>query len=428
MRVLVIGSGAREHTLCWALSRSPRLTQLFCAPGNGGTASVAENVSLDPMDSAACADWAERHAIDLTVIGPEDPLNNGIADVFAARGLAVFGPTAAAARIEGSKLWSKSLMERAGVPTAQAARFSDYSAASAWVSQRVAEGGRFPLVVKADGLAAGKGVFIAENERDTQRALDEMMRDRTLGTAGASVLIEEFMRGVELSLFALTDGVRVTPLAPACDYKRAYDDDEGPNTGGMGAYSPPAFATPELLATIEHDILRPTVAALAANGAPFRGLLYAGLMITDEGPKVVEFNCRFGDPETQVVLPRLQSDLLGLCAAVAAGQLDRVAAPVWSDEAACGVVIASGGYPGPYEKGKAITGLDTLDDDILVFHAGTRREADGRLVTSGGRAMTVVARGATVAAARERVYTNIERVRFEGARWRSDIGAREVSS
>ncbi|HET9112026.1 MAG TPA: phosphoribosylamine--glycine ligase [Ktedonobacterales bacterium] len=426
MRVLVIGSGAREHTLCWALSHSPRLTQLFCAPGNGGTASVAENVSLDPMNSAACADWAERNAIDLTVIGPEDPLNNGIVDVFAARGLAVFGPTAAAARIEGSKLWAKSLMERAGVPTAQAARFSDYGAASAWVSQRVAAGGRFPLVVKADGLAAGKGVMIAENERDTQRALDELMRDRTLGAAGASVLIEEFMRGVELSLFALTDGERVTPLAPACDYKRAYDSDEGPNTGGMGAYSPPKFATPELLATIERDILRPTVAALAANSAPFRGLLYAGLMITDEGPKVVEFNCRFGDPETQVVLPRLQSDLLELCAAVAAGQLDRVAAPVWSDEATCGVVIASGGYPGPYEKGKVITGLDTLDDDILVFHAGTQREADGRLVTSGGRAMTIVARGATVVEARERVYANIERVRFDGARWRSDIGAREA--
>ena len=426
MRVLVIGSGAREHTLCWALSRSRHISQLFCAPGNGGTGSIAENVSLDPMDSAACADWAERNAIDLTVIGPEDPLSAGIVDIFLARGLAVFGPTAAAARIESSKLWSKSLMERAGVPTAQAARFSDYAAASAWVSQRAAEGGRFPLVVKADGLAAGKGVFIAENERDTQRALDELMVDRTLGVAGSSVLIEEFMRGVELSLFALSDGERVMPLAPACDYKRAYDDDEGPNTGGMGAYSPPKFATPELLATIERDILRPTVAALAADGAPFRGLLYAGLMITDEGPKVVEFNCRFGDPETQVVLPRLQSDLLELCSAVADGRLDRVAPPVWSDEAACGVVIASGGYPGPYEKGKAITGLDTLDDDILVFHAGTRREADGRLVTSGGRAMTVVARGATVTAARDRVYANIERVRFDGARWRSDIGAREA--
>ncbi|HEY7849522.1 MAG TPA: phosphoribosylamine--glycine ligase, partial [Ktedonobacterales bacterium] len=330
------------------------------------------------------------------------------------------------ARIEGSKVWAKTLLERAGVPTAQAVRFTDHSAASAWARRRAADGGAFPLVVKADGLAAGKGVFICHDERETVRALDQLMLERTLGVAGASVLIEEFMQGVELSLFALTDGERVAALAPACDYKRAYDADEGPNTGGMGAYSPPRFATPELLATIERDILRPTVAALAAEGAPFRGLLYAGLMITGDGPQVVEFNCRFGDPETQVVLPRLQSDLLALCATVAGGRLDTVAAPVWSDEATCGVVVASGGYPGPYEKGKVISGLDTLDDDLLVFHAGTRRAMDGRLVTSGGRALTVVARGASVIAARARVYANIGRVRFEGARWRSDIGAWEA--
>ena len=426
MRVLVIGSGAREHTLCWALSRSPRLSKLYCAPGNGGTGSVAENVSLDPMDFVACAGWAERNAIDLTVIGPEDPLSGGIVDVFEKRGLAVFGPTMAAARIEGSKLWSKSLMERAGVPTATAVRFTDHSAASAWAHQRAANAEPFPLVVKADGLAAGKGVFIVENERDTLAALDHLMVERTLGAAGASVLIEEYMQGVELSLFALTDGERIYPLAPACDYKRAYDDDEGANTGGMGAYSPPKFATPELLATIEREILQPTVAALALDGSPFRGLLYAGLMITSEGPKVVEFNCRFGDPETQVVLPRLQSDLLELCAAVAAGQLDTVAPPVWSAEATCGVVVASGGYPEAYEKGKPISGLETLDDDILVFHAGTRRTEDGTLVTSGGRVLTLVARGASVEAARERVYANIARVQFAGARWRSDIGAREA--
>lgn len=426
MRVLVIGSGAREHTLCWALSRSPRISQLYCAPGNGGTDAIAENVSLDVQDHSACADWAERHAIDLTVIGPEEPLSGGIADVFAARGLLVFGPSAAAARIEASKLWSKALMERAGVPTARAARFTDYAEARQWTQRHAAEGGEFPLVVKADGLAAGKGVIIAEDERTTLRALDELMRERTLGAAGASVLIEEFMEGVELSLFALTDGERVIPLAPACDYKRAYDHDKGPNTGGMGAFSPPKFATPELLATIERDILRPTVAALAAEGAPFRGLLYAGLMITRAGPRVVEFNCRFGDPETQVVLPRLTSDLLSLCAAVAAGRLDTVPAPAWTDEAACGVVVAAGGYPGHYAKGQVISGLESLDDDMLVFHAGVRREADGRLVTAGGRVLTVVARGATVQAARERVYANIGRVRFEGARWRSDIGAREA--
>ncbi len=426
MRVLVIGSGAREHTLCWALSRSPQIGQLYCAPGNGGTGAIAENVSLDPLDFAACADWAERHTIDLTIIGPEDPLCGGIVDTFAARGLSVFGPTAAAARIEGSKVWAKALLEQAGVPTARAWRFSDHDAARAWVRQRAVETDAFPLVVKADGLAAGKGVIIAENQRETLDALGDLMQRRTLGAAGASVLIEEFMAGIELSLFALTDGERVVALAPACDYKRAFDGDQGPNTGGMGAYSPPKFATPALLATIEQGILRPTVAALAEAGAPFRGLLYAGLMVTPDGPKVVEFNCRFGDPETQVVLPRLQGDLLALCAAVAAGRLDTVAAPVWSDEATCGVVIASGGYPGPYEQGKRISGLDTLDDDIMVFHAGTRREADGQIVTAGGRTLTVVARGATVIAARERVYANIGRIRFDGARWRGDIGAREA--
>ncbi len=426
MRVLVIGSGAREHTLCWALSRSPNLSKLYCAPGHGGTAALAENVPLDPKDSSACADWAMNNAIDLTIIGPEDPLCAGIADAFSERGLRVFGPSAAAARIEGSKLWSKALMQRAGVPTADAAQFTDYAAASAWVKRRAETGGSFPLVVKADGLAAGKGVIIAQDEREAQRALDELMRDAALGVAGAHVLIEEFMEGIELSLFALTDGERVAPLAPACDYKRAFDSDKGPNTGGMGAYSPPKFATPELLAEIERRILLPTVGALAEEGAPFRGLLYAGLMITRDGPKVVEFNCRFGDPETQVVLPRLKSDLLDLCAAVAHGRLDSVPPPQWTDEATCGVVVASGGYPGPYEKGKVITGLDTLDDDILVFHAGTAREADGRLITSGGRALTLVAHGASVIEARTRVYANIERVRFEGARWRSDIGAREA--
>ncbi len=355
MRVLVIGSGAREHTLCWALNRSPRLSKLYCAPGNGGTAAIAENVALDPKDFTACADWAERHAIDLTIIGPEDPLSGGIVDVFAARGLPVFGPTAAAARIEGSKLWSKALMERAGVPTARAVRFTDHAEARAWTQRHTADGGDYPLVVKADGLAGGKGVIIAADERETLHALDKLMLERSLGQAGASVLIEEFMEGVELSLFALTDGERIIPLAPACDYKRAYDNDEGANTGGMGAYSPPAFATPELLARIEREILRPTVAAMAAEGAPFRGLLYAGLMITSEGPKVVEFNCRFGDPETQVVLPRLKSDLLALCAAVAAGRLDSVPAPEWTEEATCGVVVASGGYPGDYETGKPIS-------------------------------------------------------------------------
>ena len=432
MRVLVIGSGAREHALCWALSRSPRLTALFCAPGNGGIAALATCVALDQMDFAACADWAEQNAIDLTVVGPEDPLCGGIVDVFQAQGLAVFGPTAAAARIEGSKAWTKRLLLDAGIPTAPAAIFDDRAAAEAYLARREAEAQAqgvdcYPLVIKADGLAAGKGVYIVKDGQTARDALDDLLVKRLLGAAGETILIEDFLPGVELSLFALTDGERVVALAPACDYKRAYDGDEGPNTGGMGAYSPPAFATPELLRDIEARVLRPTVAALAAAGAPFRGLLYAGLMLTANGPSVLEYNARFGDPETQVVLPRLQSDLLELCAAVARGRLDEAPALTWTSEVACGVVVASGGYPGPYEKGAPITGLETLDDDVLVFHAGTSRADDGHLVTAGGRVLTVVALGANMAAARERVYANVGRVRFAGARYRTDIAARELA-
>ena len=431
MRVLVIGGGAREHVLCWKLAQSPHLSALFCAPGNGGTAAIAENVPLDPMDFAACADWAERHAIDLTVIGPDDPLGGGIVDVFAAHGLRVFGPTRAAARIESSKVWAKRLLLDAGIPTADAYHTDDYDAALVYLARREAEHGAdaaYPLVVKADGLAAGKGVIIAHDGGEARAALNTFLVERRLGAAGSAVLIEEYLEGRELSLFALSDGERVVPLVPACDYKCAYDDDEGPNTGGMGAYSPPAFATPELLAAIARDMLIPAVRALHAAGAPFRGLLYAGLMITARGPYVLEFNARFGDPETQVVLPRLESDLLELCVAAADGRLDTVAPPRWSDEAACGVVIASRGYPGPFAKGLPITGLDALDPGIRAFHAGTRRDTDGRLVTSGGRVLTLVARGATVADARARVYANAGRIHFDGARWRTDIGAREVAA
>jgi phosphoribosylamine--glycine ligase len=425
MRVLVIGGGAREHALCWAASRSPRLERLYCAPGNGGTARLAENVALDPMDFHACAAWAAQNAIDLTIVGPDDPLGGGIVDIFRALGLRVFGPSRAAARIESSKVFAKQLLLEAGVPTAPAHIFGDRVQAELFLDRYAAEDDRYPLVVKADGLATGKGVYIARDLAEAREALDALMVAHAVGRAGDTVLIEEYLEGTELSLFALTDGERVVSLAPACDYKRAYDDDEGPNTGGLGAYSPPRFATPALLAEVEARILKPPIAALARQGTPFRGLLYAGLILTADGPYVLEFNARFGDPETQVVLPRLEGDLLELCAAVADGRLEAAPAPRWTAEAACGVVVASAGYPGPYEKGHEITGLDTLDDDILVFHAGTRREPDGRLVTAGGRVLTLVARGATVAEARARVYANVERVRFAGARWRTDIAARE---
>lgn len=425
MRVLVIGGGAREHALCWALARSPRLTKLYCAPGNGGTATIAENVALDPMNFAACAEWAERHSIDLTIVGPDDPLGGGIVDIFIARGLLAFGPTAAAARIESSKAWSKQLMRDAGIPTAHAAHFTDHAAATSYLDRYTSDSGVYPLVIKASGLAAGKGVVIAANAAEAHAALDAFMLERRLGAAGNEVLIEEYLEGPELSVFALCDGERAVTLVPACDYKRAFDGDTGPNTGGMGAYSPPRFATPELLSDIETRILQPTVRALAAADAPFRGVLYAGLMLTRDGPHVLEYNARFGDPETQVVLPRLRSDLIELCLACAQGRLDSVPPPEWMPDAACGVVLASAGYPGPFEKGLPITGLDTLDPDILAFHAGTCQRDGGQLVTSGGRILTLVTTAPTVAAARERIYANIERVRFHGARWRTDIAARE---
>jgi len=426
MRVLVIGSGAREHALCWALARSPKLDALYCAPGNGGTAALAENVPLDPMDFGTCAGWAEQHGIDLTIVGPDDPLGAGIVDVFAGRGLRVFGPAAAAARIESSKVWAKDLMTHAGVPTARAVAFSDRELAALYLDGYARDGGTFPLVIKASGLAAGKGVVIVEDLTGARAALDDLMVSGRFGTAGREVVIEEYLEGTELSLFALTDGTRVVPLAPACDYKRVFDGDKGPNTGGMGAYSPPHFVSPTLLDEIKRTILQPTVRAIAGAGTPFRGLLYAGLMLTSNGPRVLEFNARFGDPETQVVLPRLEGDLLDLCAAVADGDLSRVSEPRWSPRVACGVVAASTGYPGAFERGKPITGLNDVESDVLVFHAGTSRNAEGALVTSGGRVLTVIALGATMRQARERAYANIERIHFDGMHYRTDIALREM--
>jgi phosphoribosylamine---glycine ligase len=426
MRVLVIGSGAREHALCWALHRSPLLTKLFSAPGNAGTSQIAENVSLNPMDTVGCASWAADHHIDFTIVGPDDPLEAGLVDTFLASGQTIFGPTRAAARIESSKVWAKQLMEERGIPTANAERFSDRGSAEAAIVRREADG-NFPAVIKADGLAAGKGVVIADEPATARRALDELMVAHKLGKAGDQVLIEDYLEGWELSQFALCDGRRWYPLAPACDYKRAFEGDLGPNTGGMGAYSPPASASAELLGEIEEHIIGPTLSALESAGTPFRGLLYAGLMITREGPYVIEFNARFGDPETQVVLPRLQGDLLALCLAAALGRLDTVPAPKWASDATCGVVLASAGYPGVVLAGKPITGLERVDDDILVFHAGTRRAGSGELVTSGGRVLTIVAQGPDMLQARSRVYTNLERIHFAGAHWRTDIAAREVS-
>lgn len=424
MRVLIIGSGAREHALAWAVSRSPEISALYAAPGNGGTAAIAQNIPLQVMDFARCADWAAEQAIDLTIIGPDDPLGGGIVDVFQQRGLRVFGPTKAAARIESSKSWAKDLMQRYQIPTAQAHSFEDIAAARRFL---VSSDCRYPLVIKADGLAAGKGVSIVSTAREADEAVTALLVEQRLGAAGKTILLEEYLEGREVSFFALSDGATMLPLVPACDYKRAFDDDQGPNTGGMGAYSPPGFVDAALEEQILQTILRPTIAAMAEEGCPFVGVLYAGLMLTRDGPKVLEFNARLGDPETQVILPRLNGDLLPLLQAVSDQRLDGRRVD-WRSEAACGVVLASTGYPDQYQTGFPISGLDQLPPDILAFHAGTKLPEGGQLLTSGGRIMTLVALGQSVADARARVYEQIDRVQFHGRRYRRDIAAREESS
>lgn len=442
MKVLVVGSGSREHTLVWKMLLSPRVDQVYCAPGNAGTGTMAYNVPIAATNIQALADWAAANSIDLTIIGPERPLIEGIVDAFRSAGLRIFGPTAGAAAIEGSKVWTKEILRKHDIPTAGAEVLTGFSQAEAALDRC-----SYPVVVKADGDAAGKGVVVAPDRASALAALRSFMVDMSVGRSGERVLLEEFLQGVELSVLAFTDGKTIVPMAPACDYKRVGDGDQGPNTGGMGAYARPAFATPELMETIQRTILEPTIAAMAAEGHPYSGVLYAGLMITPEGPKVLEYNCRFGDPEAQVVLPLLKTDLVDVVEAVVDGRLANL--PVeWEDGACCGVVLASEGYPGDYPTGRPITGLDQLDEGVLVFHGGTkigpastgRRDPFKRLkrellidtdgpdvlVTSGGRVMTVVARGATMAEAREKVYRNVPRIRFEGCHYRQDIALREL--
>lgn len=382
MQVLVIGGGGREHTLVWKLAQSKKVTKLYAAPGNPGMKDLAECVDLDIADLDGLADWAEKHAIDLTVVGPEAPLVAGIVDVFKARGLTIFGPSAKAAEIEGSKIFSKELMEKYGVPTAFFKVCDNLADARAFVEEKGA-----PIVIKADGLAAGKGVVVAMTRDEALAALDEMMGAHKFGSAGNRVVIEEFMEGEEASLLAFTDGKTIVPMLAAQDHKRVNDGDQGPNTGGMGAYCPAPVMTDALKEKTVKEVLRPIVDALAKEGRPYSGCLYAGLMIKGDSVKVVEFNARFGDPETQVVLPLLKSDLAEIMVACANGTLtpDLVE---WSDKAAVCVVMASGGYPASYKKGIPITGLKAANamDDVVVFHAGTREE-DGKILTNGGRVL-----------------------------------------
>jgi phosphoribosylamine--glycine ligase len=416
MKILVVGGGGREHALVWKLKQSSGADRIFCAPGNAGTAELGENVPIPANDLAALARFAKENQIGLTVIGPDDPLAAGIVDLFEAEGLRVFGPSKSAARLESSKIFAKELMRKNKIPTARGAAFSNCEAAFAFVEQA-----RFPLVIKADGLALGKGVIIARDATEARAAVDSMLTQRRFGDAGTRLLIEECLAGSECSLHALVDGRSYCMLATARDHKRAYDGDAGPNTGGMGAFSPADNFDADRQTQFGREVMAPLLKGLNESGVVFRGLLFPGLMITAGGPRVLEFNCRFGDPETQVILPRLKSDLLDLLEATIEGTLDRRTIE-WDERAAVTVVLASGGYPEKYDVGKPIHGLELAAGakDVHVFHAGTRKE-NGTVVTAGGRVLAVTALGETVAAARSHAYEAVAQIGFEGCHYRRDI-------
>lgn len=415
MKVLVVGSGGREHALVWKLSQSPRVTELFATPGNPGIGQLATCIPIQPEDLQGICSLVKRESIDFTVIGPEVPLAMGIVDALEAQGSRVFGPDASCARLEGSKSFTKAFLLRHGIPTARAAEFTDRAALEAAIGIF-----GFPMVIKADGLAAGKGVVIAADEGEARKAIQEMMGDRIFGAAGDRVVVEEFLTGTEASMLCFVDRHTIVPMESAQDYKKVLDGDKGPNTGGMGTYSPSLLFDGSLDDRIRKEILEPTLQGFQQDGLAFRGVLFVGLMLTEQGPKVIEFNNRFGDPETQSVLPRMQSDLLSVLEAVVDDRLSEQAIQ-WDHRHAVCVVLASGGYPGAYEKGKPIDGLDQMEKDILVFHAGTRM-MDHQLVTDGGRVLSVTALGETLEEAREKVYRNLESIRFEGMQYRKEIG------
>ena len=421
MRILVIGGGGREHALVWKLAQSPKVDKIFVCPGNPGMKNLAECIALPLTDLEAVADFAEKESVALTVVGPEATLVAGIVDVFNKRGLAIFGPTAAAAEIEGSKAFSKQLMAKYGIPTAFFKICEDIDTAKAYIKEKGA-----PIVVKADGLAAGKGVVVAMTEAEALAAVDDIMGDLKFGGAGARVVLEEYMEGEEASLLAFTDGDTIVPMVAAQDHKRVYDADEGPNTGGMGAYAPAPVMTDELKEKCVELVLKPTIAAMKAEGRKYQGCLYAGLMIKDDDIKVVEFNARFGDPETQVVLPLLASDLVEVMLACAQGRLHEVEVE-WADAATVCVVMASGGYPGSYDQGLPITGLEEAGAlaDTIVFHAGTK-EAGDAIVTAGGRVLGVTATGSDIRAAKDKAYAAVEQINFKDAHYRHDIAWRAL--
>ena len=421
MKVLVIGNGAREHTLVWKIAQSSKVNDIFAAPGNAGTATIAHNLNVRSDDIESIARVAQEIGIDLTIVGPEVPLAAGIVDHFQRLEMPIFGSTKAASQIESSKVFSKKLMQKYAIPCPDGDTFYDYSKAIDYVTSQ-----SVPIVIKADGLAAGKGVIIAESKDEAVKAVSDIMKAKVFGSAGSSVVIEECLTGREVSLLAFTDGKTVIPLTPACDYKRVFDNDQGLNTGGMGSYSPPGFFGAKLIKQVTETIIEPAVRAMAKEGISYRGILYAGLIMASDGPKVLEFNARFGDPETQVILPRLKTDLIEIMLAIIENRLDEIDIE-WSDDACVGVVMASDGYPGSYETGFAIEGLDKLDEGILVFHAGTRQGENSQILTSGGRVITVTSTGKNIADARAKVYANLPRIHFKGCHYRKDIAAREVN-
>lgn len=421
MKVMVIGGGGREHTLVWKIAQSSKVDRVFCAPGNAGTALIGENLDIDPSDAKALGKAAKDNGIDLVVVGPEVPLSLGVVDYFASLGIPIFGPNRAAAQIESSKVFARDLMEKYGIPCPKASVFSCYSEAREHLKQQ-----QLPVVIKADGLAAGKGTIIAYSLPEADKALIDIMEQKVFGSAGDKVTIDEFISGREVSLIAYTDGKTISPMVPACDYKKIWDGDQGPNTGGMGSYSPPGFFSAQLIEKATNTVLLPALEAMANEGITYKGVIYAGLMVTDKGElSVLEFNCRFGDPETQVVLPLLKSDLVDIIQAVIEGNLDQINIE-WSSDACVGVVMTSAGYPGSYVKGFPIRGLDKVDKGVLVFHAGTKLGDDGIIYTNGGRVLTVVSMGGDIAEAREKAYGALNDVYFEGCYYRKDIALREV--
>jgi phosphoribosylamine--glycine ligase len=423
MKVLVVGGGGREHSLVWKVSQSPRVTKIYAAPGNAGMAQLAECVPIKAEDIPGLLAFAKKQAIDLTIVGPEGPLSMGIVDEFAKAGLRIFGPSGKAAEIEASKQFSKDLMKKYHIPSAEYGVFTDRAAAEAYVREKGA-----PIVVKADGLAAGKGVVVAETVEEALKALDLIMSQKAFGKAGDRVVIEECLKGEEASFMAFTDGKTVVPMASSQDHKRVFDGDKGPNTGGMGAYSPAPIVTKKLERKIMETIMVPTVRAMEKEGRLFKGVLYAGVMIHEGEAKVLEFNARFGDPETQPVMSRLDTDLIAIIEAIVNGTLSKIEV-VWKADSAVCVVMASGGYPGNYEKGKEIKGLDkaAARENVMVFHSGTSQK-NGKIVTDGGRVLGVTGLGPVVAAAIDNAYAAVRDISFEGAHYRRDIGARALET